>query len=111
MVIGSIMLINTPVPELRPSLNFIIPVAIAISLIFIFLITLAIRAHMKKAATGREGLEGEFGTARTDIDREGKVFVHGEIWDAESDESIPKGEKVKVVEVNKRNLKIKVTKA
>ncbi len=109
MVIGSIMLINTPIPELRPSLNFIIPVAVAISLIFIFLITLAIRAHIKKAATGREGLEGEIGTAQTDIDPEGKVFVHGEIWNAESKENIPKGAKVKVVEVM-RNLKIKVTK-
>ena len=110
MVIGSIMLINTPIPELRPSLNFIIPVAIAISLIFIFLISLAIKAHIKKAVTGREGLVDEIGTARTDIDPEGKVFVHGEIWDAESDERIPKGDKVKVVEV-KSNLKIRVTKA
>ncbi len=109
MVIGSIMLINTPIPELRPSLNFIIPVAVGISLIFIFLITLAIRAHMKKAATGREGLVDEIGTARTDIDPEGKVFVHGEIWDAESDGPIAKGDKVKVVEV-KKNLKIKVQK-
>ncbi len=110
MVIGSIMLINTPIPELRPSLNFIIPVAIGISLIFIFLITLAIRAHIKKAATGREGLIGEEGMAKTDIDPEGKVFVHGEIWHAESSEKIIKGTKVKVVEVMK-NLKVKVTKA
>lgn len=110
MVIGSIMLINTPIPELRPSLRFIIPVAMGISLIFIFLIALAIRAHIKKAATGREGLIGEEGTAQTDIDLEGKVFVHGEIWKAESSEKIPKGAKVKVVEVM-RNLKIKVTKA
>lgn len=110
MVIGSIMLINTPIPELRPSLKFIIPVAVGLSLIFIFLITLAIRAHMKKAYTGREGLVGEVGIAQTDIDLEGKVFVHGEIWNAESSEKIPKGTKVKVAEVMK-NLKIKVTKA
>jgi membrane-bound serine protease (ClpP class) len=109
MVIGSIMLINTPIPELRPSLNFIIPVAIGISLIFIFLITLAIKAHMKKAYTGREGLEGEVGTAQTDIDPEGKVFVHGEIWQAESSEKIPRGTKVRVVEVLD-NLKIRVVK-
>ncbi|MFQ6107988.1 MAG: nodulation protein NfeD [Candidatus Aminicenantales bacterium] len=107
MVIGSIMLINTPIPELRPSLNFIIPVAIGISLIFIFLITLAIRAHMKRAHTGKEGLIGEVGTAQTDIDPEGKVFVHGEIWQAESPEKIPKGTKVKVVEVMD-NLRIRV---
>jgi len=109
MVIGSIMLINTPVPELKPSLNIIIPVAVGISLIFIFLITLAIKAHIKRAATGKEGLIGEEGVVQTDLSPEGKVFVHGEIWQAEAvDEPlIPKGTKVKVVEVMK-SLKIKV---
>ncbi len=110
MVIGSIMLINTPIPELRPSLNFIIPVAIGISLIFIFLITLAIRAHIKKVHTGKEGLIGEIGKAQTDIDPEGKVFVHGELWQAESSEKILKDSKVRVVEVMD-NLRIRVTKA
>lgn len=109
MVIGSIMLINTPIPELRPSLKFIIPVAVGISLIFIFLIALVIKAHLKKAYTGREGLVGEEGVARTDIDPEGKVFVHGEIWEAESLEKILKGTKVRVEEVMK-GLKIRVTK-
>ena len=110
MVIGSIMLINTPIPELKPSLNVIIPVAIGISLIFIFLITLAIRAHIKKVHTGKEGLIGEIGKAQTDIDPEGKVFVHGELWQAESSEKILKGSKVRVAEVMD-NLRIRVTKA
>jgi membrane-bound serine protease (ClpP class) len=109
MVIGSIMLINAPIPELRPSLAFIIPVAIGLSLIFLFLIVLAVRAHMKKAVTGREGLVGEIGTALTDLKPEGKVFVHGEIWDAGAPEDIPRGAKVKVIEVLE-NLKVNVTK-
>lgn len=109
MVIGSIMLIKTPIPELRPSLKFIIPVAIGISLIFIFLIVIAIRAHIKRVYTGKEGLEGEIGVAQTDISPEGKVFVHGEIWNAETTEEIPKGTKVKVIEVLK-NLRLRVTK-
>lgn len=109
MVIGSVMLIKAPIPELRPSLKFIIPVAVGISLIFIFLIVLAIRAHMRKVFTGKEGLVGEIGVAQTDLTPEGKVFVHGEIWEAEASEEIPKGTKVKVTEVL-RNLKILVTK-
>ena len=110
MVIGSIMLIDAPIPELRPSLNFIIPIAISLSLIFLFLIILTVKAHARKASTGREGLIGEIGKARTDLSPEGKVFVHGEIWDAEAPEHIPKGSKVEVVEVEK-NLKIKVIRA
>ncbi|MEE9503156.1 MAG: nodulation protein NfeD [Candidatus Aminicenantaceae bacterium] len=109
MVIGSIMLIDAPIPELRPSLKFIIPVAIGLSLIFLFLIILAVHVHMRKALTGREGLVGKIGAARTELNPEGKVFVHGEIWNAEAQEDIPQGAKVKVSEVLE-NLKIKVTK-
>jgi membrane-bound serine protease (ClpP class) len=109
MVIGSIMLIDAPIPELRPSLSFIIPVAIGLSLIFLFLIILAVRAHMRKATTGKEGLIGEIGMTRTELHPEGKVFVHGELWDAEAQEDIPKGVRVKVIEVLE-NLKLKVTK-
>jgi membrane-bound serine protease (ClpP class) len=109
MVIGSIMLIDAPIPELRPSLKIIIPVAVGLSLIFIFLVVLAVRAHIQKAFTGREGLVGELGEARTTLNPEGKVFVHGELWNAVADEKIPKGTKVKVAEVFP-NLRIKVTK-
>ena len=109
MVIGSIMLIDAPIPELRPSLKFIIPVAIGLSLIFLFLIILAVRVHMRKAVTGKEGLIGKIGVARTELNPEGKVFVHGEIWDAEAQQDIPEGTKVKIIEVLE-NLKIKVTK-
>jgi membrane-bound serine protease (ClpP class) len=109
MVIGSIMLIDAPIPELRPSLMFIIPVALGLSLIFLFLIILAVRVHMRKALTGKEGLVGKIGVARTDLNPEGKVFVHGEIWNAEAQQDIPQGAKVKVSEVLE-NLKINVTK-
>jgi len=109
MIIGSTMLINSPIPELRPSLNFIIPVAIGVSLIIIFLIFITVQAHSKKASTGKEGLIGEIGTVQKNLNPEGTVFVHGEIWNAEAPEEIPKGTKVKVVEVLK-NLKIKVIK-
>lgn len=109
MVIGSMMLIDAPIPELKPSLKFIIPVAIGISLIFIFLISLAIRAYMQKSFTGREGLIGEIGTTRSIMNPEGKVFVHGELWNAVTTGEIAAGEKVAVEEVLP-NLTLKVKK-
>jgi len=109
MVIGSMMLIDSPIPELRPSLRIIIPVAVGISLVCIFLVTLVVRAHARRTVTGREGMIGEVGSARTDLSPSGKVFVHGELWEAESDQPVRMGERVRVVEVEK-NLKIKVKK-
>ena len=52
---------------------------------------------------------GEMGTARTDLAPSGKVFVHGELWEAEAGEPIRVGEKVKVIEVL-GGLKIRVGK-
>lgn len=110
MVLGSIMLINAPIPELRPSLRFIVPMAVGLSIIFIFLVFLVIRAHTRRVHTGREGLIGEVGIARTDLSPEGKVFVHGEIWNAETTNFIPKGSRVRVVAVLD-GLKVRVEKS
>lgn len=110
MLIGSIMLINSPIPELQPSLKLVIPVALGLALIFLFLVTLVIRAHARKVHTGKEGLMGEVGIAQTDLAPEGKVFVHGELWNAEAVGEIPKGSKVKIVKVME-GLKIRVEKA
>ncbi len=109
MLIGSIMLINAPIPELRPSLKLIIPVVVGLSFIFVFLIFIAVRAHLKKVSTGKEGLIGEIGVAQTALNPEGKVFVHGELWNAEAPEKIKKRAKVRVVEVS-GNLMLKVIK-
>ncbi len=109
MVIGSVMLIDSPVPELQPSLKIIIPLAVGLSLIFLFLLLLVVRAHSRKAYTGKEGLIGEIGTAQTDLSPEGKVFVHGELWNAEAAEPVARGSKVKVIRVLD-SLKIRVDK-
>jgi membrane-bound serine protease (ClpP class) len=103
------MLVNTSTPALKPSLKFIVPSAIGISLVFFFLVYIAVQALRRRVFTGNEGLIGEIGTAQTDIAAEGKVFVHGELWRAEADEIISQGSKVRVVQVL-RNLTIKVTK-
>jgi membrane-bound serine protease (ClpP class) len=110
MIIGSVMLINSPVPELRPSLRIIIPMALGISLVLIFLVYLVIRAHARRAFTGKEGMVGEVGTAQTDLSPSGKVFVHGEIWEAEATDPVARGEKVRVVAVLD-TLKVRVRKA
>ncbi|MDD8031456.1 MAG: nodulation protein NfeD [Acidobacteriota bacterium] len=109
LFLGSIMLIKSPIPELSLSLRYIIPVVIGVSLVFIFLVYLVIKAHAKKTLTGKEGMVGEIGKALTSLDLEGKVFVHGEIWRAVSDMPINQGDRVEIVEV-KNNLTLKVRK-
>ncbi|MEW6455944.1 MAG: nodulation protein NfeD [Acidobacteriota bacterium] len=100
MIFGSLMLFNAPIPEMKPELSLIFPVAIGISLIFIFLLYLAIKTHRKKVFTGEQGMVGEIGEALTDIGESGKTFIHGEIWDACSYQKILKGSKIIVKKIN-----------
>lgn len=97
MVLGSIMLMNTDVPFLKISWLVILPAVLLTAIFFVFAVGMAVKAHKRKPVSGIEGLEGETGEAYTDIDSEGKVFIHGEIWNAKSEEAIMKGEKVKIV--------------
>ena len=97
LALGSIMLFDSPLPFLRASLMVIIPTVLAAAGFFIFAVTMTIKAHMAKPATGKEGLLGEVGKVTTRIAPEGKVFVHGELWNAYADEIIEEGQKVRVV--------------
>lgn len=107
LALGSIMLFESPIPALRASLSVIIPTVMVTAAFFIFAMSMAIRAQMAKPATGSEGLIGEIGVARTRLDPEGKVFVHGEFWNAYSDGTIEEGEKIRVLRTDGLKLKVK----
>jgi membrane-bound serine protease (ClpP class) len=109
MLLGSLMLIESPAPYMRVSLSIIIIVVAATALFFIFAVGMGLRAQRRKTTTGDKGMVGMTGVARTKLDPEGSVFVHGEIWKAVADQTIKKGEKIKVVGVE--DLTLKVTKA
>ncbi|RKZ23348.1 nodulation protein NfeD, partial [bacterium] len=108
MVLGSVMLINTDAPFLKISWGVIIAAVGTTAAFFIFAVGMGLRALKRKPVSGTQGLVGEEGEARTNIDKKGgTVFVHGELWDAWADEKIKKGEAVIVVEVKGLKLKVK----
>lgn len=108
MTIGSMMLINTSVPYLKISIPLIIAAVGTTAAFFIFALGMAIKAMRKRPTTGDKGMIGQEGIAKTDIDnRNGKVFLRGEYWNAFSDEPIKKGEEIEVLEVKGLKLKVK----
>jgi membrane-bound serine protease (ClpP class) len=108
LFLGSLMLFHSPVEYMRVSLSVVIPAVIVSAAFFIFAVTKAINARLTKPTTGMEGLIGEVGIVSTPISPEGKVSIHGEFWNATSDQNIEKGEKAQVIGVD--NLKLKVRK-
>jgi membrane-bound serine protease (ClpP class) len=107
-LLGSIILINAPIPEMRPTMSIIITFSVCFGVIILFLTYKVFKAMRKRIETGEEGLCGETGTARTDIDsKSGKIFIHGEWWNAVSDDPIPAGSRVKVLSRDNFILKVK----
>jgi membrane-bound serine protease (ClpP class) len=106
LVIGALLLVDAPIPEMRVKLATALAVSVPLGGITVFLMTVALRARRNKVMTGAEGLIGEVAIAQTPLAPAGKVFVHGEIWDALATANVPAGEKVVVHEVDGLQLKV-----
>ena len=109
-ILGALLLFDTPESDVRVGFSVVIGAASAIGLFFLYVGYYLLKAQRSRVAVGFEGLLGEEGVATTSVERYGKIFIHGEYWDAESEETIDKGDKVNVIEV-KGNFKLKVKKA
>jgi membrane-bound serine protease (ClpP class) len=105
MLLGSLLLIDSPAPYLQISLVVIITTVVVISAFFLFILSFAIRAHRRKVTTGREGIIGAIGEVREG----GLVFVEGELWRIISDQPLKTGDKIEVTAVAGMRLRVKKT--
>ena len=96
MTIGALLLVDAPIPEMRVHLPTALAVSIPLGLITVFLMNIALRARRNKVVTGAQGLVGETGVAQSALAPEGKVFVHGELWDAISSTPVAAGQPIVV---------------
>lgn len=108
-VLGSLFLFDAPAQELLVDRSTIATVALCGGLIMLSLSMLAARTWRQKPVSGTEGLIGTIGEVRVRIAPRGKVWIHGEYWNAESNEEIEVGERVQVVEM--KDLLLRVRKA
>ena len=100
LTMGGLLLVDSPIPEMRVHLVTALAISIPLGLITAFLMTIALRARRNKVVTGSQGMIGETGIAQTTLSLQGKVFVHGELWDAVSSHDIPIGQLVVVRQVD-----------
>lgn len=106
MILGSMMLINTPAPYMRISLTAIIGTAAATAAFFLFVVGAGVRALRSRTTTGMEGLIGEIGVVRTRLAPRGQVFLRGELWNAEGDGVVETGESVRITGMDGLTLRV-----
>ncbi|MCP4624846.1 MAG: nodulation protein NfeD [bacterium] len=99
LLLGSLMLFEGDTPEMKLSWQVLLPTIIIISGFFMAVASLVFRAQISKPATGAAGLVGEIGIVKKALTPEGKVFVHGELWNAKAKEPLDEDVKVRVVKV------------
>lgn len=108
LILGSFMLSRATAPFLRISLGLIIAMSLATAAFFIFALSKGIKIQWKKPVTGREGLIGKVGIAKTVLDPDGTIFIHGERWQASTKgELIKEGEDVDVLDIKGLKLIVK----
>src|SRR6202453_2985616 len=106
LTLGGLLLVDGPIPEMRVRFLTALAVAVPLGIITAFLMGIAVRARRNKIVTGEQGLIGEIGVAETTLAPAGKVFVHGELWDAVSAAPVPAGERVVVKQVDGLTLRV-----
>lgn len=105
MILGALLLVNGP-PEVRIHLSTALAVTLPFAIITMFLLTLVVRARHSKVLMADGGLVDEIGEARTALAPSGKVFVHGEYWDAVSEKPVEAGAAVRVLALDGMRLKV-----
>ena len=88
---------------------FILPTSITVGAVMFLVTTVVVRSQRARVMTGAEALVGEIGEAMTALDPAGKVFVHGEYWNARAAEPVPSGRKVRVKAVHDMDLEVEPT--
>ena len=107
MVLGSLFLINQDFPYYQISWSVILPV-VALAVGFTFLVlSFGVKALRTQTVTGREGMIGLIGSAKTRLTPHGKIFVQGEIWNAISSTTVSKGEPIQVTRVDGLTVHVK----
>jgi len=106
LTLGGLLLVDAPIPEMRVHLLTALAVSIPLGIITVFLMSIAVKARANKVVTGVQGLIGEVGVAQSALSPQGKVFVHGELWDAISSANLPAGQPVVVRQVDGLRLSV-----
>jgi membrane-bound serine protease (ClpP class) len=100
LALGGLMLYRTEGTGVEVSWSILLTTIVMVAAFFLAVTSLAVRAQLRQPLTGMAGMVGERGVALSDLNPSGKVLVHGEYWEAQAEEFIPRHEPVEVVQVN-----------
>jgi membrane-bound serine protease (ClpP class) len=106
MTLGGLLLVKTDAPFMQVSLSFLLPTVVTAAAIMFAMAWMAMKARGRVPVTGKESMIGEIATAKTDVAPHGQVLLHGELWEAVSEQPIKRGDEAEVRSVEGLTLKV-----
>ena len=106
MMVGLVLLVDGPIPEMRVKWITALAISLPLAVITVFLMTIAVQARRNKVVTGEQGMIGEIGVVQAPLTPVGKVFVHGELWNAVAPYAVAVGQSVVVRKVQDMTLQV-----
>jgi membrane-bound serine protease (ClpP class) len=106
LAFGALLLFDTESSDLTVDRSIVLTAVATLTAFILAISYLVVKSQRRKITLGIEGLVGEVGEAKTNLSPAGKIFVHGEYWNAEGDGEISVGEKVRVVGYDGMRLKV-----
>ncbi|MBW2281564.1 MAG: nodulation protein NfeD [Deltaproteobacteria bacterium] len=108
LAVGGYVLFDVPdASDLSvPFWRVIAPAVVGFSLVGAMIVIGVSRSFARPQFAGSEGMIGDLAVADSDIDPEGRVFLHGEYWNAVSDETISAGESVEILSVDSLQVRV-----
>ena len=107
LTFGSLILVDSPEPYLQISRSVIAATVLVCASVISLVLFFVVRVQKTRFVSGLEGMIGERGQAVTALDPRGRVYVHGEYWDAHAEETIASGSEIEIVH-SEANLKLLV---
>ncbi|MDP9161761.1 MAG: nodulation protein NfeD [Acidobacteriota bacterium] len=111
LTLGGLLLVDSPIPEMRVHLMTALGVSIPLGIITVLLMSIALKARANKVVTGAQGLIGQIAIAQSPLLPQGKVFVHGELWDATASGDVAAGQQVIVRRIDGLQLQVEAVAA
>ena len=105
-VFGAIMMFDSGIPGYGISVTFVVALAAVFALLFIWLVGYLLKSRRRGAVSGKDSIVGGIGSAMQSFSGEGKVWLEGEAWAAESSVAVEKNQQVVVRALDGLTLKV-----
>lgn len=99
-VFGSVILFDTEDSQFQVALPLILTISLTSAGFFLIVIRMVFTAHRKPVVSGTEEMLGSIGEVLEDFDHKGRIRIHGELWQVNTDIPLKRGNQVKVTDID-----------